>query len=119
MMESDTVVVEETPAEAAESIATALEFLRREADSAGLGDVGDLIQQASAKARDHGASQSAAELEIVCRALARLPADCRRALVFKKVYRRSCGQIARDCNVSEATAKTRLIDGFRALRATL
>lgn len=119
MMETETVVVGETPEKAAESIAAALDFLRGEADTAGLSDVGDLIQQASARAKERCAPLSAAELEALCRAIARLPDECRNALVFRKVYRRSCAQIASLCSVSVETARARVIDGFRMLRATL
>jgi DNA-directed RNA polymerase specialized sigma24 family protein len=119
MMETETVIVEETPEKAAESIAAALDFLRGEADTAGLSDVGELIQQASARARERCPSLPAAELEDLCLAIAGLPDECRKALVFRKVYRRSCTQIASDCSVSVETARTRVIDGFRILRATL
>ncbi len=119
MTETETIVVEETPEKAAESIATALDFLRGEADTAGLSEVRDLIQQASARARESGTPRSAAGLEDLCRAIARLPAEYREALVFRKVYRRSCAQIAGDCDVSVETAKLRVIVGFRLLRASL
>ncbi len=118
MMETETVV-EETPEKAAESIAAALDFLRGEADTAGLSDVGDLIQRASVRARERCAPLSAAEFENLCLAIAGLPEECRKALVFRKVYRRSCAQIASHCSVSVETARTRVIDGFRMLRATL
>ncbi|MEX2495095.1 MAG: sigma factor-like helix-turn-helix DNA-binding protein [Woeseia sp.] len=119
MMETETVVVDETPEKAAESIAAALDFLRDEADTAGLSDVGDLIQRASARARERCAPLSAADFEDLCQAIARLPDECRDALVFRKVYRRSCAQIASHCSVSVETARTRVIDGFRMLRAAL
>ncbi len=45
--------IEETPAEAAESISDALDFLRGEADAAGLPDVSELIQEASTRSREH------------------------------------------------------------------
>ena len=119
MTETETIVVEETPEKVAESIAAALDYLRGEADTAGMSDVGDLIRQAAVRARECGAPPTAAGLEDLCRAIAGLPAEYRKALVFRKVYRRSCAQIASDCGVSVETAKERVIGGFRLLRASL
>lgn len=118
MVEPETDVADETPEKAAESIASALDFLRGEADAAGLNDVGGLIGQASARAREQGALLGMAGLEDLCRAIAALPDDYRRALVFRKVYRRSCDQIAGDCGVSVETARMRVVEGFRLLRAS-
>ncbi len=124
-METRTVVVEETPERAAASISAALDFLRVEADAAGLAEVGDLIQQASEKARKHSAPlspeaqpASAATLEDVCRAIVGLPDEYRTALVFRKVYRRSYEEIAVDCSVSVDIAKARVMEGFQLLRAS-
>jgi len=52
--------LEETPAKAAESISDALDFLRGEADAAGLPDVSELIQEASTRSRQHSIRLSAA-----------------------------------------------------------
>lgn len=124
-MEAKTTV-EETPERAAESISAALEFLRAEADAAGLSDVSELIQRASTKAKERSELLSlqdwpahAAKLEELCRAIVGLPDDCRKALVFKKVYRRSYEEIASDCSVSVDTAKARVIEGFQLLRVSL
>ena len=125
-MEAKTIVVEETPERTAESISDALDFLRAEAKAVGLSEVGDLIQQASTKARERSAPlplnaspARAAGLEDVCRAIVGLPDECRKALVFKKVYRRSCEEIASDCSVSADSAKAQVMQGFRLLRASL
>ena len=61
----------------------------------------------------------AAELEEVCRAIIGLPDECRKSLVFKKVYRRSCEEIASDCNVPVDTARAQVIKGFKLLQASL
>ena len=126
-METRSIVGEETPESAARSISAALDFLRVEADAAGLPDeVGDLIQRASAKARELSAPlsheappASAATLEDVCLAIVGLPDECRKALVFRKVYRRSYEEIAIDCSVPVDIAKARVIEGFQLLRASL
>ena len=124
-MEAKTTV-EETPERAAESISAALDFLCGEADAAGLSEVSELIQQASTKARERSVPLSlqasptpAAKLEELCRAIVGLPDECRKALVFKKVYRRSYEEIASDCSVSIDTAKAQVIEGFQLLRASL
>ncbi|MEO1245925.1 MAG: FecR domain-containing protein [Pseudomonadota bacterium] len=57
-MDRQNTPLEETSAQAAESIADALEFLRGEADAAGLSDVSELIRQASAKSRQHSSNLS-------------------------------------------------------------
>ena len=116
MADTGTIGVAETPEQAAESIAAALEFLRGEAATAGLSDVGDLIQQAAARARERGTPLAAAGLEDLCRAIAGLPVEYRKALVFRKIYRFSCAQIASECGVSVETARMRVIGGFRLLR---
>jgi DNA-directed RNA polymerase specialized sigma24 family protein len=54
-----------------------------------------------------------------CRAIVGLPAEYRKALILKKVYRRSYEEIAGDCNVSVATAKDRVMKGFQLVRASL
>lgn len=125
-MESNTHFVEETPERAAESISAALEFLRAEADAVGLSEVSDLIQQASTKARKRGASLSAvapptraSELVDACRAIVGLPDEYRKALVFKKVYRRSYEEISSDCGVSVDIAKVQVMKGFKLVRAAL
>ncbi len=122
-MEAKTIVDEETPERAAESISAALDFLRGEAEAAGLSEVSDLIQQASTKARERSSPPPskarparATELEDLCRAIVGLPDDYRKALVFKKVYRRSYEEIANDCSVSIDTAKAQVIKGFQLLR---
>ncbi len=48
--------VEDTPEEAASSISDALEFLRDEADAVGMSDVSNLLEEASAKSREHSAA---------------------------------------------------------------
>jgi DNA-directed RNA polymerase specialized sigma24 family protein len=120
-LEAGTIAVEETPERAAESIAEALDFLRGEANAAGLSDLGDLIERASARARDGRAAPaySAAGLVGVCRAIDGLPADCRKALVFRKVYRYTCEEIARTCGVPVVTARAQVMEGFRRVRAAL
>ncbi|MEO1247789.1 MAG: FecR domain-containing protein [Pseudomonadota bacterium] len=45
--------IEDTPEQAAESISDALDFLRGEADAAGMSDVSDLLREASTKSREH------------------------------------------------------------------
>lgn len=45
--------VEDTPEEAASSISDALDFLRDEADAVGMSDVSNLLEEASAKSREH------------------------------------------------------------------
>jgi DNA-directed RNA polymerase specialized sigma24 family protein len=119
MSDTGTIGTQETPEQAAESIAAALDFLHGEADTAGLSDVGDLIRQAAVRARERGTPLSGAGLEDLCRAIAGLPDEYRTALVLRKIYRRSCAQIASDCGVSVETAKMRVIGGFRLLRASL
>ncbi len=57
-MERRPDIIEETPERAAETISDALDFLRDEAAAAGLSDVSDLIQEASAKSRAHRATLS-------------------------------------------------------------
>lgn len=57
-MEGGIKQVEETRERTAKSISDALDFLRVEADAAGLLEVGNLIRLASTKSRDHGASLS-------------------------------------------------------------
>jgi DNA-directed RNA polymerase specialized sigma24 family protein len=119
--EAWTVAVEETPEKAATSIAEALDFLRGEANAAGLAELGDLIGQASATARKGEAlsTRTAGDLVGLCRAIDGLPDDCRKALVFKKVYRYSCEEIARSCGVPLGTARARVIEGFRRVQTAL
>ena len=52
--------LEETPARAAESISDALDFLQGEADAVGMSDVSELIEEASARSRQHSIRLSAA-----------------------------------------------------------
>ena len=61
VMDPRTHPLEETPAKAAESISDALDFLRGEADAAGLPDVSELIREASARSRQHSIRLSSAE----------------------------------------------------------
>lgn len=125
-MEARTIAAEETPEQAAEAIAAALDFLDGEAEAAGLSDVGELIKQASLIAKKRSASASAKahsafpiNLPDACRAIVGLPAEYRKALIFRKVYRRSYEEIAKDCSVSVATAKDHVIQGFKLVRASL
>ena len=125
-MEGKTVAAEETPEQAAESISVALDFLQGEAEAVGLTEVGELIREASARAKEHGAPISsrasagdATELLEVCKALVGLPAEYRKALIFKKVYGRSYEEIADECSVSVDTAKARVMKGFQLVRASL
>ena len=125
-MNAKPVVVEETPEQAAESISAALDFLQGEAEAAGLSEVGELIREASARAKAHGVpapSQPSAEHAIdlvdVCRAIVALPAECRQAFVSKKVYGLSYEEIASECGVPVDTAKARVMTGFRLVRASL
>ena len=125
-MEARTRTAKESPEQAAESISAALDFLQGEAEAAGLFEVGDLIQQASAKARKGSRPLSpeapgghAVGLPDACRAIVELPAEYRKALILKKVYRRSYEEIAGNCNVSVTTAKDRVMKGFQLVRASL
>lgn len=125
-MKAKTVTVEETPAQAAESISVALDFLKGEAEAVGLTEVGELIQQASARAREHGtpvssqaSAATATELLGVCKAIVGLPAEYRKPLVFKKVYGRSYEEIADECSVSVDTAKAQVMKGFELVRESL
>ena len=54
-------LVEDSPEQAAESISAALDFLQAEAEAAGLRDLGALIKQASARAKERSAPMSRAE----------------------------------------------------------
>lgn len=115
--------VKETREKAAQSIATALEFLRQEAEAAGLPELSALIRKASSEAKHAGGSNEARAdviaLPDACKAIGRLPAEYRKALVMRKVYRQSFEQIATDCNVSVATAKERIIKGFQLVQNSL
>ncbi len=117
--------VGETPEQAAEAIAAALDFLQAEAEAAGLPESAALVRQAAALARERAATFSTApvahgvNLPDVCHAIAGLPVEYRQALVFRKVYRRSYEQIAEDCSVSVAAAKERVIKGFQLVRISL
>jgi DNA-directed RNA polymerase specialized sigma24 family protein len=106
----------ETPEQTAESLAEALDFLGGEADAAGLDDVGRLIRRASRRARERS-GLLATHFYTLCRKIDRLPKDCRAALVLRKVYRRSCAEIAADCGISVNTARARVAQGFRLLLA--
>lgn len=126
MKEGRTSAPEESREQAARSISAALEFLRQEAEAAGLDEVSDLIQRASAKAKASAASGSgkqarveAMDLPDACRAIGRLPDEYRTALIMKKVYRHSVQEIASDCSVSVATARDRIIKGFQLVRTSL
>jgi hypothetical protein len=125
-MDARSSTVKETPKQAAESISTALDFLHAEAEAAGLFEVGDLIRQASTKARERSRSMSteaptgpAMDLPAACKAIVGLPAEYRKALILKKVYRRSYQEIAGECNVSVATVKERVMKGFQLVRTSL
>lgn len=110
----------ETREEAAASISAALDFLNEEAEAAGLSRVARLIRRASWKAKhDAEPSRSAADLRDACRAIVRLPEEYRSALVYRKVYRWSCQQIADGCGISPAAAKHRVARGFQLVRASL
>lgn len=115
--EARDIAGEETTEHAAESIAEALQYLRREADAAGLRDVGARIERASRRAWKRSAPP-AMQLETLCRAIMHLPNECRIPLVLRKVYRRSCEEIAGDCGISVAAAKARIIEGFRLVRSS-
>ena len=125
-MDADPRTVEEPPEKAVASIAAALDFLEREAKTAGLAELGDLIRQASTRAKQHAlemptgtAPRASADIVAVCKAIVGLPPEYRDALVFKKVYGRSYEQIADDLNVSVDTAKARVMKGFELARALL
>jgi DNA-directed RNA polymerase specialized sigma24 family protein len=125
-MEGKTDAVEETPEQAAESIAAALDFLHGEAEAAGLSGVAELIEQASTKAKESTQSRKSnrstgqeTDLLVACKAIVGLPDEYREALILKKVYRRSYAEIADDCSVSVATAKERVMKGFRLVRVSL
>lgn len=122
-MKSRPTADEETPEQAAGSIGAALDFLRAEAQAAGLSGVADLIQRASVEAKEKSATGSTAasdgrRLELVeaCKAIVGLPDEYREALIFRKVYRRSYEEIARDCGVSVDIAKERVMRGFQLVR---
>ncbi len=59
-MNDKTDPVEDTPGQAASSISDALDFLREEADAVGMSDVSDLLQEASAKSRQHSTAFASA-----------------------------------------------------------
>ena len=126
-MDADPRTVEESPEEAVASIAAALDFLEREAKTAGLAELGDLIRQASSRAKQHAlempagtvARAPAADSVTVCKAIVGLPREYRDARVFKKVYGRTYEQIAEDLHVSVETAKARVMKGFELARALL
>lgn len=125
-MDARTITVDETPERAAESISAALDFLQKEAEAAGMSEVAELIQQASAKATKRSeptpsdtTNNHAMDLPGACMAIVALPSEYRKALIFKKVYRHSYEEIANHCNVSVATAKERVIKAFQLLRASL
>jgi RNA polymerase sigma factor (sigma-70 family) len=48
-----------------------------------------------------------------CEAVRRLPVQCRRAFVFKKVYGYSQREIARDMNISESTVEKHIAQGIK------
>ena len=119
-------VAEESPEQAVASIAVALDFLQREAKAAGLAELGTLIGQASARAKQHALevpsgidARDSADIVPVCKAIVGLPPDYRDALVLKKVYDRSYEQIAGDLGVSVDTAKSRVMKGFALVRKLL
>jgi hypothetical protein len=57
-MEAMIMAGEETPEQAAEAISAALDFLEREAKAAGLPEVGELIREASIKAKERSKAMS-------------------------------------------------------------
>ena len=119
-------VAEEAPERAVISIAAALDFLQGEAKAAGLAELGKLIGQASAKAKQHAleappgtAARNSADIGAGCKAIVGLPREDREALVLKKVYGRSYGQSAEDLDVSLDTVKSRVLKGFELVRRLL
>lgn len=106
--------------EAAESISAALDFLRSEAEAAGLPQVAESIRRAAIQAYDAShEGRPALALADACRAIVRLPRDYRSALVYRKVYRRSCAQIADGCGISQTDARLRVSRGFQLVRDAL
>lgn len=62
------------------------------------------------------AEQSAAgelELETLCAAISRLPEQCRKSFVLRKVYQYSYQEIAEHCGISVNTVKTHVKRGFK------
>lgn len=125
LMEGKTDAVGETPEQTARSIADALDFLHREAEAAGLSEVADFIGQASIRAKEprqteipEGSSGSESDLLDACAAIVRLPSEYRKALILRKVYRRSYAEIAKECSVPVATAKDQVMKGFRLVRGS-
>lgn len=53
IIKTESLILEETPEQAAQAISDALEFLRREAEAIGMCDVGELIGRACAQARHY------------------------------------------------------------------
>lgn len=136
-METEIVIGNETPQQAAEGISAALDFLRREAEAAGMSEVGELIGRAWRKARERSACRTPIdapglksavppvgrnvrfdpELEHLCAAIAALPVDCRAAFVLKKVYQLSYPEIAKYCGSSINAAKSNVMKSFKLVQA--
>lgn len=74
------------------------------------------IEVLQVEARAPSAEQNAAwelEFEAVCTAIGRLPEQCRKAFVLRKVYQYSYQEIAEHCGISVNTVKTYLKRGFK------
>lgn len=118
-MDPKPIASAETRQQAAASISVALDFLRGEAEAAGLLQVADRIRRASVTAKEQAELRAAVDLPEACEAIGRLPDEYRSALVYKKVYQRSYEQIASDCGISLTMAKHRVARGFQLVRASL
>lgn len=56
------------------------------------------------------------EFEAVCEAIGRLPEQCRKAFVLRKVYQYSYQEIAEHCGISVNTVKTYVKRGFKLVQ---
>lgn len=57
------------------------------------------------------------EFEGVCEAIGRLPEQCRKAFVLRKVYQYSYQEIAEHCGISVNTVKTYVKRGFKLVQS--
>lgn len=57
------------------------------------------------------------EFEALCVAIGRLPEQCRKAFVLRKVYQYSYQEIAEHCGISVNTVKTYLKRGFKLVHS--
>ena len=130
-MKAENIVSGETPEQAADGIAEALQFLRREALEAGMFEVGELIGRALKKA--HAWQSPEAPVDVLSlapkaasakpnvmsdpefnhlrAAIAALPKKYRDPFLLKTLYRSSYAEIADYCGISINSAVARVADG--------